>query len=72
MHLVSSNFDQGKDTLAHPVKDDISRIRKYVTKINEVGTPSTNAKTRSTVLDAAAAKRVVSHQMSSNKKQRKK
>jgi nitrate reductase NapAB chaperone NapD len=64
---------KGRDISAHPVKDDIARIREYVSKLNEVGkSHSAQTKARTTYVDAAAAKRVVSHQIAPNKKQRKK
>jgi hypothetical protein len=64
---------KGRDISTHPVKDDIARIREYVSKLNEVGkSHSAPTKARTTSVDAAAAKRVVSHQIAPNKKQRKK
>mmetsp|Transcript_19898 Transcript_19898/g.28604 ORF Transcript_19898/g.28604 Transcript_19898/m.28604 type:complete len:129 (+) Transcript_19898:67-453(+) len=50
----------------HPVKEDLSRIKKYVEKIKSIEQIDKDG--RKVAVDSGAARRIVSHQIASNKR----
>jgi hypothetical protein len=54
-------------TGAHPVQNELLRIRGYVEKLKKAENPK-GEEMRKTELDIAASKRILVHELSSNKK----
>lgn len=63
---------KGISTANHPIKEDLTRIKQYVSKIKQLDESSggeSTAKKRKVTVDSEAAKRVVEHELASNSTQ---